>query len=90
MSLSFTRYARNAVIQHGDDLLASSPQGDSSAPSICLRTRKSLRAVHFHPHGAPLVLTAEVNNPEQNDYPPSLAMALGVAGQVMCLGALLY
>jgi activator-of-BECN1-regulated-autophagy protein 1 len=26
-----------------------------------LKTRRSLRAVHFHPHGAPLLLTAEVS-----------------------------
>jgi len=29
-------------------------------PVIILKTRRSLRAVHFHPHGAPLLLTAEV------------------------------
>ena len=30
-------------------------------PTIVLRTRRSLRAVHFHPNGAPLLLTAEVS-----------------------------
>lgn len=34
--------------------------GASPAPVVCLKTRRSLRAVHFHPHGAPLLLTAEV------------------------------
>jgi len=34
--------------------------GSSPAPVVCLKTRRSLRAVHFHPHGAPLLLTAEV------------------------------
>lgn len=36
--------------------------GSSSAkqPHITLKTRRSLRAVHFHPHGRPLMLTAEV------------------------------
>jgi hypothetical protein len=29
-------------------------------PRMILRTRRSLRAVHFHPHGAPYLLTAEV------------------------------
>ena len=32
----------------------------SSIPAIILRTRRSLRAVHFHPLGAPYLLTAEV------------------------------
>ncbi|KAK9806274.1 hypothetical protein WJX72_008088 [[Myrmecia] bisecta] len=30
---------------------------------IALKTRRSLRAVHFHPHGAPLLMTAEVTDP---------------------------
>ena len=34
--------------------------GEASSPTIVLKTRRSLRAVHFHPHGAPLLLTAEV------------------------------
>lgn len=34
--------------------------GETSSPKIVLRTRRSLRAVHFHPHGAPFLLTAEV------------------------------
>jgi hypothetical protein len=29
-------------------------------PHVALKTRRSLRAVHFHPHGRPLMLTAEV------------------------------
>jgi activator-of-BECN1-regulated-autophagy protein 1 len=33
---------------------------DASFPAIILKTRRSLRAVHFHPHGAPYLLTAEV------------------------------
>ena len=32
----------------------------SSKPVAILKTRKSLRALHFHPYGAPLLLTAEV------------------------------
>mmetsp|Transcript_7806 Transcript_7806/g.18684 ORF Transcript_7806/g.18684 Transcript_7806/m.18684 type:complete len:729 (+) Transcript_7806:188-2374(+) len=54
---------------------------ESGVPSICLRTRRSLRAVHFHPHGAPLILTAEVNEPDQHDYLPSLAQRAGAASQ---------
>ncbi len=30
------------------------------SPVVVHKTRRSLRAVHFHPHGAPLMLTAEV------------------------------
>lgn len=37
-------------------------KGNDSSPTIVLKTRRSLRAVHFHPHGAPLLLTAEVND----------------------------
>lgn len=35
-------------------------RGEASSPTIILKTRRSLRAVHFHPHGAPFLLTAEV------------------------------
>lgn len=31
-----------------------------TAPAIVLKTRRSLRAIHFHPHAAPFLLTAEV------------------------------
>lgn len=34
--------------------------GEASSPAIVLKTRRSLRAVHFHPHAAPFLLTAEV------------------------------
>lgn len=37
-------------------------EGDDASPVIVLRTRRSLRAVHFHPHAAPFLLTAEVND----------------------------
>lgn len=36
--------------------------GEEGAPPVALKTRRSLRAVHFHPLGLPLVLTAEVND----------------------------
>lgn len=35
-------------------------RGETSSPIIVLKTRRSLRAVHFHPHAAPFLLTAEV------------------------------
>ncbi|KAG8058734.1 hypothetical protein GUJ93_ZPchr0002g26169 [Zizania palustris] len=50
---------------------------ETAAPTIILRTRRSLRAVHFHPHGAPYLLTAEVNNLDSADSPLTLATSLG-------------
>ncbi|CAJ2651835.1 uncharacterized protein LOC123913738 isoform X2 [Trifolium pratense] len=38
-----------------------------SSPVIVLKTRRSLRAVHFHPHGAPYLLTAQVNDLNSSD-----------------------
>lgn len=52
-------------------------KGEASQPTIVLRTRRSLRAVHFHPHGAPLLLTAEVNGLDSQDNPPTVAMSRG-------------
>ncbi|KAK3268211.1 hypothetical protein CYMTET_23274 [Cymbomonas tetramitiformis] len=49
-------------------------QGEKASPQIALRTRRSLRAVRFHPHGAPLLLSAEVNDVDaQQDIPLSTA-----------------
>lgn len=48
-------------------------KGDTSAPIIILRTRRSLRAVHFHPHTSPILLTAEVNDLDAADS--SMAVA---------------
>ncbi|XP_024533598.1 uncharacterized protein LOC9636947 [Selaginella moellendorffii] len=48
-------------------------EGDAACPNIVLRTRRSLRAVHFHPLAAPLVLTAEVNDLDSPDCPMSVA-----------------
>ncbi|CAN4107116.1 unnamed protein product [Withania somnifera] len=42
-------------------------RGESSSPAIILKTRRSLRAVHFHPHAAPFLLTAEVNDLDSSD-----------------------
>ena len=39
----------------------NSREVEVASPAIVLKTRRSLRAVHFHPHGAPLLLTAEVS-----------------------------
>ncbi|KAL6571364.1 hypothetical protein OROHE_003007 [Orobanche hederae] len=48
-------------------------RGEASAPTIILKTRRSLRAVHFHPHAAPFLLTAEVNELDSSD--PSITLA---------------
>uniref|UniRef100_A0A0D6R7Y4 Uncharacterized protein n=3 Tax=Spermatophyta TaxID=58024 RepID=A0A0D6R7Y4_ARACU len=52
-------------------------RGDASSPLIVLRTRRSLRAVHFHPRAAPLLLTAEVNDLDSPDSPMTLATSPG-------------
>ncbi|XP_026660399.1 uncharacterized protein LOC103706953 [Phoenix dactylifera] len=52
-------------------------RGEASSPMIVLRTRRSLRAVHFHPHAAPFLLTAEVNDLDSPDSPLTLATSSG-------------
>lgn len=50
---------------------------EEASPTIVLKTRRSLRAVHFHPHAAPLLLTAEVNDLDSPDSPLTLATSSG-------------
>ncbi|PKA58754.1 Protein Mut11 [Apostasia shenzhenica] len=52
-------------------------RGEASSPTIVLKTRRSLRAVHFHPHAAPFLLTAEVNDLDSPDSPLTLATTSG-------------
>ncbi|KAK0583276.1 hypothetical protein LWI29_035362 [Acer saccharum] len=52
-------------------------RGDASSPSIVLKTRRSLRAVHFHPHAAPFLLTAEVNDIDSSDSSMARATSQG-------------
>ncbi|KAJ6403664.1 hypothetical protein OIU84_011965 [Salix udensis] len=52
-------------------------RGEASSPTIVLRTRRSLRAVHFHPHGAPFLLTAEVNDLDSSDSSMTRATSPG-------------
>lgn len=52
-------------------------RGETSSPTIVLRTRRSLRAVHFHPHSAPFLLTAEVNDLDSADSTMAPATSLG-------------
>ncbi|KAI3678765.1 hypothetical protein L6452_38068 [Arctium lappa] len=54
-----------------------SSKGETSSPAIVLRTRRSLRAVHFHPHSTPLLLTAEVNDLDSSDSKMAPATSLG-------------
>ncbi|KAL3531172.1 hypothetical protein ACH5RR_010494 [Cinchona calisaya] len=54
-----------------------SGSGEISSPVIVLKTRRSLRAVHFHPHAAPFLLTAEVNDLDCSDSSISQATSLG-------------
>ncbi|KAI3459590.1 hypothetical protein Pfo_016253 [Paulownia fortunei] len=53
-------------------------RGEASSPTIILKTRRSLRAVHFHPHAAPFLLTAECGSFQVNDLDssdPSMTLA---------------
>uniref|UniRef100_A0A0E0LZI8 Uncharacterized protein n=1 Tax=Oryza punctata TaxID=4537 RepID=A0A0E0LZI8_ORYPU len=50
---------------------------EASDPPMILRTRRSLRAVQFHPHGAPYLLTAEVNNLDSADSELTHATSFG-------------
>ncbi|OAY68674.1 hypothetical protein ACMD2_21416, partial [Ananas comosus] len=52
-------------------------RGEASSPTIVLKTRRSLRAVHFHPCAAPFLLMAEVNSIDSSDPPLTLARSSG-------------
>ncbi|GAV63096.1 WD40 domain-containing protein [Cephalotus follicularis] len=52
-------------------------RGEASSPNIVLKTRRSLRAVHFHPHAAPFLLTAEVNDLDSSDSSMTRATSPG-------------
>ncbi|XP_059431933.1 uncharacterized protein LOC132165407 isoform X3 [Corylus avellana] len=52
-------------------------RGEASSPAIVLKTRRSLRAVHFHPHAASFLLTAEVNDLDSSDSTMTRATSLG-------------
>lgn len=49
-------------------------------PAAVLKTRRSMRAVHFHPQGLPIVLTAEVQDPSPT---PELPATLTESGPYM-------
>ncbi|XP_057964079.1 uncharacterized protein LOC131155156 isoform X2 [Malania oleifera] len=52
-------------------------RGEGSSPTMVLKTKRSLRAVHFHPHGAPFLLTAEVNDLDSSDSSMTQATSVG-------------
>ncbi|XP_028778583.1 uncharacterized protein LOC114735091 isoform X1 [Neltuma alba] len=52
-------------------------RGEGSSPTFVLKTRRSLRAVHFHPHAAPYLLTAEVNDLDSPDSSMTRATSPG-------------
>ncbi|KAE8698337.1 premnaspirodiene oxygenase-like [Hibiscus syriacus] len=52
-------------------------RGETSSHSIILKTRRSLRAVHFHPYAAPFLLTAEVNDLDAPDSSMTVATSPG-------------
>lgn len=62
-SLAFHATIPILAIACGHKLYIWEYRVQGSSPTIVLRTRRSMRAVHFHPHGLPLVLTAEVQDP---------------------------
>ncbi|KAK7284185.1 hypothetical protein RJT34_18926 [Clitoria ternatea] len=52
-------------------------KGEASSPTFVLKTKRSLRAVHFHPHAAPYLLTAEVNDLDSSDSSMTMATSVG-------------
>ena len=52
-------------------------KGEASSPIFVLKTRRSLRAVHFHPHAAPYLLTAEVNDLDSSGSSMTQATSIG-------------
>ncbi|XP_061368594.1 uncharacterized protein LOC133311554 isoform X2 [Gastrolobium bilobum] len=52
-------------------------EGEASSPVFVLKTKRSLRAVHFHPHAAPYLLTAQVNDLDSSDSSMTEATSIG-------------
>lgn len=62
-SLSFHVETDVLAIACGHKLYMWSYSQTGNKPEIVLKTRRSMRAVHFHPYGLPVILTAEVQDP---------------------------
>ncbi|XP_076901904.1 uncharacterized protein LOC143556485 [Bidens hawaiensis] len=72
-SIAFHSEGELLAVAAGHKLYLWKYNSRGDAPPIILRTRRSLRAVHFHPHSAPLLLTAEVNDLDTSDSAMALA-----------------
>jgi activator-of-BECN1-regulated-autophagy protein 1 len=72
-SLSFHHQSDVLAIACGHKLYLWEYKKWDSKPEIVLKTRRSMRAVQFHPHGLPVILTAEVMDPsDTKDLPPTM------------------
>lgn len=72
-SLSFHYDTDVLAIACGHKLYVWDYKCQDSKPEIVLKTRRSMRAVHFHPYGLPIVLTAEVMDPSNTrDLPVTM------------------
>jgi activating molecule in BECN1-regulated autophagy protein 1 len=72
-SLSFHHQNDVLAIACGHKLYLWQYKKWDSKPEIVLKTRRSMRAVQFHPHGLPVVLTAEVMDPsDTKDLPQTM------------------
>ncbi|KAL4443318.1 hypothetical protein ABPG75_011055 [Micractinium tetrahymenae] len=70
-SLAFHVCADVLAIGCGHKLYMWEYTTQGKLPVIVLKTRRSMRAVHFHPHGLPIVLTAEVQDPSPTPQLPA-------------------
>lgn len=79
-SLAFHAQGEIIAVASGHKLFMwhySNRRGETSSPISVLKTTRSLRAVHFHPYAAPLLLTAEVNDLDSPDYQLTPATTAG-------------
>ncbi|XP_031251263.1 uncharacterized protein LOC116109176 [Pistacia vera] len=78
-SIAFHAHGEHLAVASGHKLYIwhYNRRGETSSPKVILKTRRSLRAVHFHPHGAPFLLTAEVNDLDPSESSMTLATCPG-------------
>ncbi|XP_057958232.1 uncharacterized protein LOC131151071 isoform X2 [Malania oleifera] len=78
-SIAFHAHGELLAVASGHKLYIwhYSRRDEMSRPTIVLKTRRSLRAVHFHPYAAPFLLTAEVNDLDSSDSPMTFATSSG-------------
>jgi activator-of-BECN1-regulated-autophagy protein 1 len=80
-SLSFHHQSDVIAIACGHKLYVWDYKRWDSKPEIVLKTRRSMRAVQFHPHGLPVLLTAEVMDPsDTKDLPVTMTDGSGAQG----------